>query len=178
MKAFVTSIGETTTDLCVWSLERLGFEVTLFRNPDTSLWQKLHRIYEVAQDDFIRVDADVVVNKNVLEMLEQKDLWWYQSLTFGWFKQDVIHGGVQLIRKPALEHLRSYSLMAQHQERPETYLSRIDPFFNPRRFGTFEKICGIHGFKQNDVQRVKDTKERRGRYEEYDWELAESLDTL
>ena len=27
MKAFVTSIGEPTTDLCVWALERQGFDV-------------------------------------------------------------------------------------------------------------------------------------------------------
>ncbi len=179
MKAYVTSMGENTTDLCIWSLERQGFETILIKDT-TSLWNKLDHIFEDANDDFLRVDADVVVNNNVQELVDQKHLWWYQSLTFGWFKQDIIHGGVQFIRKECLTSVRNHINECQYMERPESYLSRLEEFHNPRMFGTFEKVCGIHGFGQSDddTKRAKLTKTIRGRYGEYDWELAERLSAL
>lgn len=61
MKAYVTSIGEPTTDLCVWSLERNGFETVLIQD-QTTLAEKLKRIYSEADEDFVRIDADVIVN--------------------------------------------------------------------------------------------------------------------
>ena len=57
MKCYVTSIGEPTTDVCVWSLKRNGFDVELLQD-NSSLQNKLKRIFEKADDDFLRVDAD------------------------------------------------------------------------------------------------------------------------
>lgn len=176
-KAFVTSIGETTTDLCVWSLERLGFDVELVQSP-TSLWDKLRYIFNKADDEFVRVDADVVVNKNVLELVKQDELWWYQGLTFDWFKQDTTHGGVQFVRKPAFDIVRRHIDEAHRLDRPESYLFRLQELHNPRRCGTFDRICGLHGYKQSDTSRVFDTKQRRGQSESYDWELAERIEEL
>lgn len=181
MKAYVTSIGEPTTDLCLWSLKRQGFETILIKDhksQPTSLWEKLEMIFDEVDEDFIRVDADVVVNSNVQEMIKQTGLWWYQAWCFGWFSQDIIHGGVQFIRKPALPFIKSHIQDARAHERPESYLSRLSEFHDPRVFGTFEKICGLHGYRQNDYERVKATKMRRGQYGNYDWELAEALDAL
>lgn len=177
MIAFVTSIGETTTDLCVWSLERQGFDVVLLEDQNT-LWSKLKFIFQSAHEDFLRVDADVVVNSNIQDLIKLDDLLWYQSFTFGWFMQDVIHGGVQFIRRPAIPIVLRHIDEARDKERPESYLCRLEEFHNPRTFGTFEKICGIHGYKQSDIQRIKDTKMRRGHYGDYDWQLAERLEAL
>lgn len=177
MNAYVTSIGEITTDICVWSLQRYGFDVRLKQSSST-LWEKLNEIYKEAEDDFIRVDADVVVNQNVLELIKLDKAWWYQGMVYEWFRQDVGHGGVQFVRQPALEHIRKRLAEAERQERPESYLSRIPELHNPRRFESFEKICGLHGYRQLDVERVKQTKMRRGRYGDFDWDLAEKLDSL
>lgn len=176
MKAFVTSIGESTTDLCIWSLTRQGFDVVLILNP-RSLWSKLKDIYEQAEDDFIRVDADVVVNRNIKELIKLKDKLWCQSLTYDWFKQDVTHGGVQFIRKDAIQVLRDNVHKAERLERPESHMFRLEEFHNPRKCGTFDVICGLNGYKQTDIKRVRDTKERRNQTG-YDWELAERISAL
>lgn len=177
MIAVVTSIGETTTDLCIWSLERQGFEVALYKS-NTSLWQKLKDIYSTLQDDFIRVDADVIVNNKLQELIMAEEMLWFQALTFDWYKMDLAHGGIQYIRKPCIKIINKHIDEAQRLERPETYLSRLDEFYNPRSFGTFDKICGIHGYKQADLKRVKDTKMRRKQWGNYDWELAERIEAL
>lgn len=177
MKVFVTSIGESTTDLCMWSLERLGFNPILIQSSST-LWDKSVEIYKNNDEDILRVDADVIVNKNILELVKLDELWWYQSLTYDWFKQDITNGGVQFIRKPAIKYILNKLMEAKYQERPDSYLFRLEEFHNPRRCGTFNKICGLTGYKQNDVQRVKDTKARRKQTENYDFELAERIEAL
>lgn len=179
MKAFVTSIGEPTTDLCVWSLQRQGFDVELVQS-SSSLWEKLRYIYEVAEGDFLRVDADVVVNKNVklLSELDTRYVWWYQARTYGWFSQDATHGGVQLYGARTLPILRAKIEEARHLERPETYMSRLDEFHNPRRFETFERLCGLHGYKQDDYDRIMRIKDRRKQMGNYDFELAKKLDDI
>jgi hypothetical protein len=127
MKAFVTSIGEPTTDLCVWSLERNGFEVVLLNN-GSLLADKLKSIYEQATDDFVRIDADVVVNS-----------------TFT----------------------------------PETALSRLEEFYNPRRFESPTAVAGLHGFALGDhLDRVYRQKEKREYFNTYDFELLTKLEGL
>ena len=177
MKAFVTSIGESTTDLCVWSLQRQGFAVELVQSK-TSLVDKLRYIYEMADDTFLRVDADVIVNRNVQDLVLPPDIWWLQARCFGWFSQDIIHGGIQLYGKELLPILRRHIEDAEGLERPETYLSRLPELHEPRRFASGEVICGIHGVFQNDIQRVKDTKAHRRQMDNYDFELAEAIERL
>lgn len=176
-KAFVTSIGETTTELCVWSLERQGFDVVLLQD-GTSLWNKLKKIYLMADDTFLRVDADVVCNRFVKEMELPKGCWWLQGMCFGWYGQKDMLGGVQLYGKQTLPYLRKHINEAEHLERPETYMSRLEEFHNPRRFDSGHEIVGIHGYRQADSERVKHIKTRRGQIDNYDFELAERLDRL
>lgn len=181
MRAVITSMGETTTDLCQWSLNRLGFRTYVVKSEKTTLWQKLVTIFdlqEILEEDFIRIDADVIVNKNILELIQQDKLWWYQGLCFDWLQQDISHGGVQFIRKQAFPAIKKHLHEAQNKERPETYLSRLEEFHNPRVFGTFDKICGLHAYKQDNIQRIKATKYRRGQQDNYDWELARELEEL
>lgn len=177
MRAYVTSIGEPTTDLCKWSLERMGFDVVVVKN-DSSLADKLATIFRVEDDDFIRVDADVVPNRNVLELINMSEAWWYQTQSFDWFAQDVRYGGVQFIRKEAIPIIREHLDDIADLERPESYLYRLDEFHNPRRCVSWDKVCGVHGYAQTDVNRIKKTKGRRGQYDTYDWELSDRMSAL
>lgn len=178
MKAFVTSIGEPTTRLCVDQLEK-HFEVVLIED-QTSLADKLELIYNSENKDFIRVDGDVIPNKNLtpqfISMLYPDKVWWVQFLTFDWFKQDTTHGGVQFIKAQAIPHLREAVREVKNDERPETSLFRLQKFENPRRCVSHETIMGIHNYK-NDIKRVRATKERRNQ-DGYDWELAEKMNEL
>lgn len=182
MKAFVTSIGEKTTDLAIWSLERNGFKVTP-RTDNFSLAEKLKWIYSQADDDFLRIDADVIVNRNctpenLLRYTESlKDAWWVQFQMFDWYQQDVSYGGVQFIRKEALPVLRENIEKFMQHERPETELTRSYGMYNPRRFESYDMVMGMHNYK-NDMARVKAVKTRRNQLDNYDFELAERLEEL
>jgi hypothetical protein len=182
--AVVTSIGEPTTDLCIWSLERQGFEVKLYSD-GTTLADKLKRIYNDMDEDFVRVDADVVCNRNLsrsfreLWKIKGEHVWWLQGRTFGWHAQDLVYGGVQMIDHKALPALRENVDRFIRHIRPETQLSRIPEFHNPRKFESLDGVFGIHGYKQaTHIPRIKKLKLDRNQYENYDWELAERLEQL
>lgn len=175
MIAYVPSINEKTTELCVWALERQDIKVVLIQN-QTSLWEKLKSIYLTASTDFFRVDADVIVNRNIHDLRGHKQ-WWTQGLTYDWYKQDFTHGGVQFVKKEAIPALRKRINEAEGLDRPETYMSRIDEFMNPRQFETMPIICGIQNYR-NDAQRVEQTKLNRDNPEVYDFELAKRIEEL
>lgn len=177
MKAYVYSIGETTTEASVWSLERLGFEVRVLQDK-TPLWSKLQVMFnEIGDEDVLRVDADVICNKNILKLTELQTISWYvQCYTWDWLKQDLIHSTPSFIRKEALYAIRSHLDEIQGLDRPETYLTRLPEFYSPRRHETANLICGLHGYKQDDYERVKRQKERRRN--DIDWELFEKVQSL
>lgn len=179
MRCYITSIGEPTTKLCVEQLSE-RFEVILLEN-NTTLWEKLKWIYENESEDFVRVDADVVPNKNLtadfVGSLARNDIWWVQFLTFDWFKQDVAHGGVQFIKAEAIPHLRKHIDEAMNKERPESYMYRLGVFHEPRRCESHPIVMGLQNYK-NDMERIKATKVRRNQLENYDFELAEKLNAI
>lgn len=181
MKAYVTSIGEATTDLCVWSLQRSGFDVELIQDK-TTLWDKLNRIYNKADHDFVRVDADVVPNKmltpQAVNLAGANISWWLQFQTFDWHKQGLSWGGIQFIRKEALPYLRDSADKFSDKIRPETELTRIPQFYSPRRFESIPDVMGLHGYKATDLKRVKELKAMRNQSPNYDWELEERLNAL
>lgn len=178
MKAFVTSFGEPTTELCVWALERLGIKVELIKS-SSSLAEKLRDIYNATDEDFIRVDADVIPNRNVLQLADANEgAWWLQARTYDWYQQDLTHGGVQLIRKEALPALRANIGKHMRVDRPESQMYRLEEFHNPRRCEIIELVCGLHGWQQIDLERVMRVKGLRGQYENYDWELVNKMAEL
>lgn len=178
MIAYITSVGEPTTDLCSWSLKRQGFEVVVVDGA-TTLWEKLRLIFTDARDDFIRVDADVVVNQNIRGVILQDLAWWYQTYTFDWFKQDITHGGIQFVRQPAIAPALKHIDEAREKNRPESYLYRLAEFHEPRRCETWPTICGLHGYKQDGhLPRVMETKRERDYFVSYDFELAAALEAL
>lgn len=177
MRAYVTSIGEPTTELCIWSLDRLGFDVVPIQDMSSLAW-KLKTIYKQADDDFLRVDADVICNRNVLELpiTGPKRAWWLQPQVFDWYKQDLSYGGIQFIKKQALPALRESINNHLQAERPETEMFRLPAFFRPRRSVSVESfVCGLNGWGQDDLPRVKKTKARRNQYTNYDWPLVEKM---
>ena len=179
MKAFVTSIGERTTDLCVWSLQRQGFDVELVQS-DSSLGEQLQYIYETADDDFVRVDADVIVSLGLDKKVNfppvGDNIWWVQFPTWDMYKMDLTHGGVQYIRKAALNVIREGIGEFLHDDRPETRMWNLDGLKKPRRCHTYMyHIAGIHGFGQKDLDRVRIVKENRKYTSDYDFEMAERL---
>lgn len=180
IKAFITSIGEPTTDLCIWSLERNGFETELVIGDD-SLSSKLEYIYNTADSDFVRIDSDIIVNKNFTpELLNSldKNTWWWQFICFDWYKCDIAHL-IAFIQEPAIKPLRNNIGRFLDNIRPETESSRIKEFYNPRRMDTYnEKIMGIHGYGIKDTKPVVKLKSQRGQSHLYDFELASELDKL
>ncbi len=182
MLAIVTSIGEPTTELCCWSLKRNGFTVKVIEDPQTTLFDKLKEVYETLDEDFVRVDADVIANKNLTpERVEAARLdhqWWVQFLTYDWFKQDTAHGGVQYIKSEALPALRSNIERFREAERPESQMYRLREFMNPRRCDWHPCIMGLNGYGQTDIKRIIETKHRRNQMQNYDFELVEKLRQL
>lgn len=187
MIAYVTSIHERTEHLCYWQLKKAGFEVIMVSGNKTSLADKLKEIYNSENDDFIRVDADVVPNKNLtIENIKYytsrmmgTELWWLQFKTFDWYKQDTTHGGVQLIKREALPALRKNIDKFLDAERPESQMFRLKEFHEPRRCISFNQIMGLHGYKQyGPIESIKLQKERRGQLDNYDFDLVEKLEQL
>lgn len=177
MIAFVTSIGEATTDLCVWSLERQGFVVELVQN-NSSLAEKLKLIYDRANEDFLRVDADIITNKNASKLEPADGCLWHQSMGWDWYSQELKPISVQYIKKEALPVLRSNINAHLRDERPESAMFRLEEFHNPRVCEVTDTITGLHGYKGSDFDRVKQQKIRRGQIDKYDFELAERINAL
>ncbi|TAL08185.1 MAG: hypothetical protein EPO02_13440 [Nitrospirae bacterium] len=182
MKAYVTSIGEPTRELCIWALQRNGFD-TFSISGNESLAEKLKYIYDQVDDDFVRIDADVIVNKSFTpEMLgwvqaKNHDIWWWQFTLFDWFKLDIAHN-TSFIKKEAIPALRANIEKFMHKNRPETEMSRIKEFYEPRRFETYQdEIIGLHGYKC-DTESAKKLKHIRNQQDLYDFEMAERLNQL
>lgn len=182
VRAYVTSIGEKTTELCRWSLERNGFEVVVIEGSE-KLAKKLETIYSQADHDFLRVDADVIVNSKCTpqflgtKLKEYPIELWVQFRTYEWYRQDLGYGGVQYIKKEVLPLLREKIVNFREAERPETELSRLSELYNPRTFVSDDTVLGIHNYK-NNLKRVAQVKARRGQSHLYDFELAKRLEEL
>ena len=181
MKAYIFSIGETTTDLCVSQLKKMGFEVHLLHDK-TSLWSKLKQFYQYAYEDaddsVLRVDADIIPNQNVLELIKLDDgCWWHQSLAFDFYRQDLIPASVSHMRFEAIKLARENIDRFEHDSRPETAIYRLEEFHYPRRCHIANIVTGLHGYGQADQrERIKQLKHFRG--QEYDWDLVARIEAI
>ena len=148
MKAYLFSKGETTTELAKWSLERLGFEVVLIYDTNTTFFDKYKIFLEKAvnsKDEIvIRADADVIVHKNFKDLLDDfieqykemdnEAIWWACGRAFCFLKMETIDTAPQIIARPALLSALANLDRFKNESRPETELTRIAEFFDPRRF--------------------------------------------
>lgn len=178
MKAFVFSIGEKTTDLCCELMELYGFEVILY-NDGTTLWDKLKRFYTEAlesdEQQFLRIDADIIPNSNVKKLAEMAT-GWTCAVGYDWYKQDRSSISIHIMDKQTIRECLEHIEEAKNRIRPETYLWRL-PMVNPRTKHLDWFSCGLHGYGQVEHRgRIKQLKHLRE--QNYDWDLIEKIENL
>lgn len=175
MKAYITSIGEKTTDICKEQLERFGYEVEVL-DGNENWYDKYKRFIFKANEDCIRIDADVIPNENVKHLDDFAQLM-VQAKTYDFYKNNLSVTSPVLYRKEAIDIIRgNWNLVGK--SRPETDASRI-PELN-QWFHTTDWVVGIHGFFQTkeDLKRHLNNKIVRKQLEYYDFLLAEKLINL
>lgn len=177
MKAYVTSVGERTTDLCCEQLERYGFDVVLMDKKESWI-DKYSMFIKVANEDCVRVDADVIPNDNVkLVGKDIGDAIMVQYKYFDFYKNNVSVGCPVFYKKEALSGIMS-SLKKIHPSRPEATAWRLPNIVE--RTMTSDLIVGMHGFgsDKNTIERAKRNKIARGQIKDYDFDLAYKIAEL
>lgn len=172
MKAYLTTIGEKTTGICKSQLERYGFEVILL-DLNRPWIEKYRHFISIADEDCLRIDSDVIVNKNIKKVFT--DSWPEQLLVgfelFDFYKNDISSGSPVFYKKEALDIMKK-NIDKISKLRPETSMSRL-PELNPY-YVVDKTIVGMHGFFQDatTIARAYCNKEARGQLEHYDFELV------
>lgn len=179
MKCYVFSIGENTTDLCVELMREYGFEVILYQD-GTTLWEKLKRFYTDVVDSgdewAMRIDADIIPNRNVVKLSEMKDTSWSCASGYDWYKQDRGAISIHLMNSWVIKQCLENIYEARDKIRPETYLWRLEDI-NVHTDVVEEFSCGIHGYgQQNHRERIKQLKHNRN--QKYDWQLLDRIEAL
>ncbi len=177
MKAWVFSIGEPTTELCVKQIERAGHDVTLLQD-DTNLWRKLWTFYnqalETGDEECMRVDADIIPNDNVVNFKNESG--WTAAFGYDWYKQDGGSISIHIMKREIIELCAKHIQSAKYKNRPETWLWRIDEI-NPHTKVSDQGIFGVHGYSQTGHRdRIKKLKQSRG--QEYNWNLVQEIESL
>lgn len=178
MKAFIFSIGEKTTDLCCELMKEYGFEVQIIYDETSSLWDKLKYFYANAleSDDyyFMRIDADIIPNRNVVRL--DGDKGWQCASGFDFYSQDRKAISIHVMERPIIEKCLEHIDEAKDEVRPETYLWRL-PEINPFTSIQSDFNSGIHGIGQKDQrERIKELKHVRN--QQYDWDLIDRIEAL
>lgn len=180
MKAYVTSIGEKTTEMCCRQLEKYGFEVVLF-NREEKWITKYIRFLGVANENCIRVDADIVVNENIKKCGKEDcfitptlELLGAQYCVYDFYKNNVKVGQPVFYTKEAISIINR-NLKTLDRSRPEASAWRIPEI--DKRILTSDLVVGMHGFFQDNdaMNRAKQNKINRSQIKDYDFDLALEL---
>ena len=139
MKAYLTTIGEPTTDLCKSQLEKLGFEVVVIDGMET--WEvKYKRFIDMANEDCLRIDADVILfNDFKLPKFKGIVMAQFQVVDFNKFK---IHTGQPVYYSKGLLDIAKTLPVSAH--RPETSMWRRPEIIKYTK--TIKEVVGIHDF--------------------------------
>lgn len=172
MRAFVTSIGEKTTQVCCEQLKRFGFDVILLDKKEDWL-NKYKRFILLANEDCLRIDADVIPNKHIKEA-GKEGFGMVTYTTYDFYRNDIGVTSPVFYRKDILMKLKK-RIKDIPAFRPETSASRF-PEINKEKFHS-SLIVGIHGFGADKemIDRAKKNKTERGQMKEYDFDLAFNL---
>src|SRR3990167_3314891 len=182
MKAFITSVGETTTAICADQLQKLGFKTCILGGKESWV-NKYEKFIEMASkfDTLcVRVDADVIVNKEFSPAKLEQDLKdWDKEIMLQYSTYDFYKNSVG-ITSPVLYRPEALKIIVQNMDkidsrRPETSAWRL-PQINPRT-GTIDRVVGMHGFFQDreTMDRAKRNKENRRQMADYNFPLVEEL---
>lgn len=175
IKAYVTTIGELTTQLCCEQLERFGYEVVLL-DRITSWWDKYLEFIDTASEDCLRIDADIIPNQHVAVCRESKALI-TQFHTYDLYKNDIGITSPLFYRKESLNIIRRNKRLIE-QKRPEATAWRI-PAVNAFT-ETSPLVVGLHGFCQDvtTMRRAMNNKLDRKQIDQYDFATAFKIANL
>jgi hypothetical protein len=130
----------------------------------------------MANEDCIRIDADVIVNDKILLDIDQipSNILMAQFRFFDFYRNEVGVGNPCFYSKACLDILKT-KLDEIDERRPEASAWRLKEINDFTMTG--ERICGMHGFFQDEetIKRAKKNKEDRGQINLYDFELANKL---
>lgn len=186
MKAYLTTVGETTTNLCIEQLHKLGFEVIVLDGVEP--WaEKYKRFIQLAAKEneiCVRIDADIIPNRKLAE--EGRDAWMlkedrpamYQCAYWDFYKNDIGIGNPVFYNPQAIQIILEH-LHLIDEGRPETWASRL-PQINPNLHNG-QTLVGIHGFAQDEetMLRAQHHKVSRRQLDQgYDFNLAFKMANL
>ena len=170
MKAFITSIGEKTTKICCEQLSKFGFEIILLDEIEPWI-NKYKKFINMANEDCLRVDADIIVNEQIkLIGLEKSESWMRQYTTYDLYQNRLKSSSPVFYKKEAIELIRKH-LNTLNSNRPETAASRLKGM---PQILTSDLVVGMHGFFQDEeaVKRAKANKINRKQIQNYDFDLT------
>lgn len=175
MKAFLTSIGEKTTSICKWQLERFGFEVVLLDKVEPWI-DKYKRFLEMAGEECIRIDADIIPNERIRIFQDsgylRKNAKLAKAYTYDFYANTLMQTAPTYYSKGITKGMKE---LITDIDRPETSIFRnrdIHPWVV-----VLNEVVGTHGFFQSkkDIERAVIHKKIRGQNAQYDFDLLEKL---
>ena len=181
MKCFVTSIGETTTEICVEQLIKYGFDVILLDEPEywVDKYKRFLRLAEECGDKkVLRMDADFIPGPEIRKIFDPA----YNDDLMTQFAHWDIYMNKLKMGQPVMYDRDIYKYIDIRKLdplRPETSVSHIQAVHD--RFGTiWDAVVGIHGLGQRgmDIARHMVNRKTRGHYEECDFKLVEKINAL
>ncbi len=193
IKAYLFSIGESTTEISKWSLERLGFEVVLIEDPKTSFSEKYEQFLKMAKEDggwVVRTDADIVHNKHfgreidtIRKEIPHSQIIWWQFPLYCCLRHEIIRGAPMFMSPKVIRFGQKFKNdFFRKANRPETKFYRqkeINQYCAVREMESYQ-VAGLHGYAQNeeDVQRVLVQKNKRNQLQDWDLKIIERLKNL
>lgn len=183
MKVYLFSINEATEELSKWSFERLGHQVILIKDIDTSFKEKYEQFLKLAKDEWVlRSDADVIALRNLNDFIDDGKDWketiepifWFQPRYFCFQRYEALGGGIQLMNKEIIKKAKIVGI--KDESRPETALWR-DPLIHPHT-KSFSKVCAIHGMGQTEEHLKRTMEAKKARGVEVDEELISKVKDL
>jgi len=178
MNAYVTSIGERTTQICCDQLKKFGFTVFLLDEKEPWI-DKYKKFIQMAVAPCIRVDADVIVNKNLKDYCETFIEHQIEDMTqfniFDMYKNNLSNTSPVLYSEKAIEKIREL-IDKIDVRRPETSSWRLIQNEGLEVY-TSKQTMGMHGFFQDKetILRARQNKIDRKQIYDYDFDLSFKL---
>jgi len=174
MKAYVFSIGEKTTEICIDQLERYGFEVVLLDGFE-SIGNKYKRFIMNAEGSCLKIDADIIPNSNIQYAKIELNTKHVVSFSyFDFYRNDIWVGCPTLYSMEAISDIQE-NLDILDANRPETSACRLPGIQENRTNSNI--IMGMHGFfqSQDDMKRVMLQKLARRQESQFDIDFINKL---
>lgn len=175
-KAYLTVFDEPTADIAASQLERFGFEVARLDGAEPWI-DKYRRFLDLAgDDDCLRLDADFVPNRRVVEFFDdcakRSDVLMAQGRGFCFYANDLVPTCPVFYNGKSLEIIRG-NFDRLDRERPEASAWRL-PIINSMTWDRPDMVLGMHGFFQGweQLNRASRNKTKRKQTNNYDFELA------